>query len=410
MQGEELMRRVILVCLVAVLATGACIAGAAADTARIGDLIVTVDGTIKPSKLPRQGEAPIRLEVSGTIKTADDTHPPALRTLLLSFDRHGRLNTTGLPTCTVGKLRDTLTAQAEKVCGDALVGRGRVSADIALPEQAPFGANGPLLIFNGAPQGGKQVLIFHVHAFVPAPTTFVTTAVISRSAGTYGTKALVQIPSIVSGQGSLTAFTATLGKSWTYQGRKESLLLAGCPAGSLHARGEFTFADGSKLSGKVLEPCTPATYERKLQRTLLVSPAAGEVTRQSYREAVEPICKTNTEANERILGDVRGEVKTGKLKKAAAQFKAAAAELQATADQIKVVPRPSADQSRLSRWLTKVEFEATLFDAVATKLKAGDKAEAQRMVGKLTVNANAANVIVLPFEFEYCRLETSRFI
>ncbi|TMK57455.1 MAG: hypothetical protein E6G51_06760 [Actinobacteria bacterium] len=252
------MRHAIAVLLASALVLGGVlIAAAGAETVRIDNLVFTVDGGITPTKLPKKGEAPITLEVSGTIKNEDGTHPPALKTLLLEFDKHGRLNTTGLPTCTVGKLQNTLTAQAKSVCGKALIGSGRVSADIALPEQPPFGASGPLLIFNGAPKGGKQVMIFHVHAHVPAPTTFVTTAVISKTKGKYGTAALIQIPNIVSGQGSLTAFRAKLHKTWTYKGKKQSLLLAGCPFGSLYARGEFAFADGTKGSGNVIRPCTP---------------------------------------------------------------------------------------------------------------------------------------------------------
>ncbi|HEV2857834.1 MAG TPA: hypothetical protein VGW80_05450 [Solirubrobacterales bacterium] len=252
------MRRALVVLLFATLFGAGLIVSAGADTVKINGLVFTVDGGVTPKKLPRKGEAPISLQVSGTITKEDGTHPPALKTLLLEFDRHGRLNTKGLPTCTVSKLQNTLTAQARSVCGKALVGSGRVSADIALPEQAPFGASGPLLIFNGAPKGGHQVLIFHVHAHVPAPTTFVTTAVISKGKGKYGTAALVQIPSIVHGQGSLTAFQATLHKTWTYKGKKQSLLLASCPTGSLYARGEFAFADGTKGSGTVVRPCTPS--------------------------------------------------------------------------------------------------------------------------------------------------------
>lgn len=252
------MRRALAVLLVAVLFGGALIVSAGADTVKINGLVFTVDGGVTPKKLPRKGEAPISLTVDGTIQREDGTHPPALNTLLLEFDRHGRLDTNGLPTCTVGKLQNTLTAQAKSVCGKALVGTGRVSADIALPEQEPFGASGPLLIFNGKPKGGHQVLIFHVHAHVPAPTTFVTTAVISKGIGKYGTAALVQIPSIVHGQGSLTAFKATLHKTWTYKGKKQSLLYASCSSGSLYARGEFAFADGTTGSGSVVRPCTPS--------------------------------------------------------------------------------------------------------------------------------------------------------
>jgi len=136
---------------------------------------------------------------------------------------------------------------------------------------------------------------------------------------------------------------------------------------------------------------------------------AAEVTRASYREAVEPICKRNTEANERILDGVRAEVRAGKLKPAALQFAKAARELKKTIVQIKAVPRPPADRARLSRWLGKVELEAQLFEAVGAKLRKGEKVEAERMVVKLTTNANRANGIVIAFEFTYCRLEPARF-
>jgi hypothetical protein len=228
-----------------------------ADTVRVGNLIITVDGGITPKKLPKKTPAPITLKLSGSIATNDGAHPPALKTLDLEFDRHGSLNTKGLPTCTVGKLQSTLTAQAKAICGDSLVGTGTVSAEIAFPEQAPFGASGPLLIFNGAPKGGKQVLIFHVHANVPAPTTFVTTALISKQGGKYGTRAEVAIPTITGGQGSLTSFKATLHKTWTYKGQKQSLLLASCPSGTLYAHGDFAFVDGTRASGDVVRPCTP---------------------------------------------------------------------------------------------------------------------------------------------------------
>jgi hypothetical protein len=253
------MRRLLLLAIAAALLVGAAVAVAAgpSETFKVGDLEVTVEGGITPTKLPKKTKAPITLTVGGSIKTVDGSHPSALKSLQLEFDKAGELNTTGLATCTVGKLVSTLTAQAKQLCGKALVGSGSVTAEIAFPEQAPFSASGPLLIFNGKPQGGNQVLIFHVHANVPAPTTFVTTAVISKQGGRFGTKAEVTIPTITSGQGSLTGFKARLGKTWNYKGKKESLLLASCPTGSLHARGEFVFADGTKGSGEVVRACTP---------------------------------------------------------------------------------------------------------------------------------------------------------
>jgi hypothetical protein len=136
---------------------------------------------------------------------------------------------------------------------------------------------------------------------------------------------------------------------------------------------------------------------------------AGEVTRDAYREAVEPICKTDTQANERIFAGVRQEVRQGKLKPAAVKFSKAAAALRAAIAQIQKVPAPAADAARLSKWLGKVSNEAGYFEAVAKKLRAGDKAGAEHLVNKLTTEAAAANNVVIPFEFHYCRLEPSRF-
>jgi hypothetical protein len=137
--------------------------------------------------------------------------------------------------------------------------------------------------------------------------------------------------------------------------------------------------------------------------------AAEETTRDSYREEAEPICKRNTEANERILKGVRAEVKAGKLKSAAKQFAKAAMALEGTVGELKALPRPAADTARLGRWLATVEEEAGYFKRVSSLLKAGKKSQAQKMVVRLTSNAQKANNMVIVFEFHYCRLEPSRF-
>jgi hypothetical protein len=137
--------------------------------------------------------------------------------------------------------------------------------------------------------------------------------------------------------------------------------------------------------------------------------SAAEITRSSYREAAEPICKADTQANERILAGVKNEVRAGKLKPAAAQFTKAARALKSAIGQLQAVPAPAADSARLSKWLGKVSNEAGYFEALARKLRAGDKAGAQKLVVKLTNEANAANNVVIPFEFNYCRLDPSRF-
>ncbi|HEX6230048.1 MAG TPA: hypothetical protein VFZ41_11375 [Solirubrobacterales bacterium] len=197
------------------------------------------------------------LQAKSTIRTADGTHPPAAKTLSLEFDKHASIHTTGLPTCSVGRLLNTLTAQARSICRKALVGTGRAGAEILFPEQPPFFASGKMLIFNGRPKGGRKVLIFHVYARVPAPTTFVTTAVISKASGIYGTRTEIRIPTIVAGQGSLTFADLQIGKAWAHRGKRQNLLLATCPTGRFITRGDLSFVDGSRMKGKVIRSCTP---------------------------------------------------------------------------------------------------------------------------------------------------------
>lgn len=136
---------------------------------------------------------------------------------------------------------------------------------------------------------------------------------------------------------------------------------------------------------------------------------AAEVSRDEYKASVEPICKKNTQANERILSGVKKEVQQGKLKTAAAKFTKASTELTKTVRELKKVPQPVADKSRLSSWFGLIEVEAELFAMAGKKLKAGDKAGAEHIVTKLTQNANKANLQVLPFGFTYCRLEPAKF-
>lgn len=148
-----------------------------------------------------------------------------------------------------------------------------------------------------------------------------------------------------------------------------------------------------------------------LAMTMLALPVAqaNDDERVAYKEAVEPICKANTQANERILKGARGKVRAGKLKAAGSQFARAATALRKAQKELKAVPQPPEDQAKLAKWLKYVEEEANLFQRTAKKLNAGDKNGALAMVIKLEHNANLANNQVLGFEFRYCRFEPSKF-
>jgi hypothetical protein len=137
--------------------------------------------------------------------------------------------------------------------------------------------------------------------------------------------------------------------------------------------------------------------------------SAAEITPDEYKAQVEPICKTNSKANETILKPVRKLVKQGKLKQAAARFTQASSALKKTLTQLKAVPQPTADEAKLGKWLGYIKTEADLFAQAAKKLKAGKKGAAQKVVNKLTSTANQANATVLSYEFRFCRLNPSKY-
>ena len=231
--------------------------GAFAQTVRAGRLVVTFSGGFTPHKLPANSPGAITLSARSTIGTADGSHLPALRELSLKFDKHTGVYTKGLPVCTRHRIENTTTKAAKKACGNALVGTGKAGAEIEFPEQPPFFAQAPILIFNAPPKHGNAVFIFHAYAYVPAPTTFITTAEIDKVNGRYGTDVKLKVPSIVHGQGSLSFAEVSIHRTWTYQGEERTLLYGSCPTGHFFVRGDLLFDNNFKMSGKVVRSCTP---------------------------------------------------------------------------------------------------------------------------------------------------------
>jgi hypothetical protein len=141
-----------------------------------------------------------------------------------------------------------------------------------------------------------------------------------------------------------------------------------------------------------------------------VPSSAAEATPESFKEAVEPICKTNREANAKVLDGASKNVREGKLKKASAQLFAAAKALKLARARMLKVPKPAEDEAQLTRWLNGIKTEVQLFEAAARKLANGEKNAATKMVIRLKNNATKTNNIVLDYEFRYCRINPTEFI
>ena len=225
---------------------------------RAGNLFLVDDGGISPSKLPRHRQAPISAHIDAEIGTTDGSHPPAVEALNIDFDKSIQVNAKGLPTCKQGQLEATPTVAAKKACPDAIVGSGEGEVEVAFPEQAPFAAKGPVVLFNGGVRGGTTVLFVHACVPVPAPTAVVVRVEISHiNRGHYGVHTVAQIPRIAGGAGSVTKFRIAIDRKFTYKGKEESYLTASCPTGIYYTEGHILFAGGAVLQGTHLLPCTP---------------------------------------------------------------------------------------------------------------------------------------------------------
>jgi hypothetical protein len=239
-----------------------CLVGAGAAEAiklRIGNIVISGDGGFTPTTLPKHENAPIKLYGHAKFGTVDGTRPSPLRRLVLEFDKHGAVETRGLPKCTQAKLVATTTATARRNCRGAIVGKGFGTALVELPEQRGIKASSPLTLFNGPRIHGNPSVLGHAHLDYPAPTTYIVPIEIEKiSNGRYGFRTVADFPRIANDYGSPLYGRLTIGREWQYRGKTLSYANAHCADGRLQANAQFTFKDGSFVQGTVFKPCKVA--------------------------------------------------------------------------------------------------------------------------------------------------------
>lgn len=240
-----------------VAAVGIAVADEPPTIVRAGSMVLKIDGGVTPKALPKRELAPVSIHGGGELSTVDGTHPPALREAVLDTDRDIVVDVTGLPTCGINQLRARAPKEAKAVCGEAIIGRGSTTVEVAFPDQRPFDSTGPLILFNGGERNGVVTMLAYAYVSVPAPTAVVATAKLIRvNKGPYGLHPVIDVPVIAGGSGSVVAANLEIGRAYAYKGQRRSVLAGRCPDGRIQARGTFKYSDGTSMSGAILRSCT----------------------------------------------------------------------------------------------------------------------------------------------------------
>jgi hypothetical protein len=235
---------------------------ATAATIQDGGLRITVLSQVQPYKLPRKGTAPIAVFVGGSLKNAEGGIPPQLNKLTVKVNRHGLLQSKGLPFCGVDQIQPASTERALEACGDAVIGSGQFWAHIVLAGQEPYPTHGRLLIFNGKKKG-HPALLAHIYTSNPFNASFVVSFSIKKiSQGPYGTELKASFPESLGSWGYVDRIKLTLKRKYRFQGKELSYFNAGCPAPGNASRTvfplayvTFSFAGRPDMGAKVNKAC-----------------------------------------------------------------------------------------------------------------------------------------------------------
>lgn len=233
---------------------------ATAATVQSEGLRITALAQLKPYKLPRDKPAPIAVFIAGHLQSTTGGVPPQLQRLKIEVNRHGLLQSKGLPVCQIPEVQPASTQRALINCEDALIGSGQFWANIVLPDQGAYRTQGRLLVFNGR-EKGKPVILAHIYTDHPFNTSFVIPFAMKHiSKGPYGTELSASLPEALGSWGYLDRIKLTLKRKYTYRGKHLSYFNAACPAIKGAKRASFPLALASFYFAK--RPSMSATVNK----------------------------------------------------------------------------------------------------------------------------------------------------
>jgi hypothetical protein len=234
---------------------------AGAERARDENVEVFLRGGISPKTLPRDHRAPVGVRLIGGVHTSDGSPIPRVNWIRLELAYRGQLFRHGLAVCPQVRLQSTDNRQAMNACGGALVGRGKLYAEIFVPNQDPFGVHAHLLAFNGQTKKGHPAVLVHAYTSNP-PVSFIIPFTVHHKKGAFRTVLVTTIRRSVGPWPHVANFQIMVQRSFGWRGKKRSYLSASCPAppgfteGFLSfARATYTFTGGRQLTTESVRSC-----------------------------------------------------------------------------------------------------------------------------------------------------------
>lgn len=253
MPPRRLRRALPVLAILVVCAVGAAVAGATA-LVETREVRLKVNAAFQPRDLPVKSFAPVRFSGSLEVSKPGGGQPPALAQVVLDFDRDGRLDVAGLPTCAPESVAQASTEEARQICQAAIVGTGKLEALVALPVSGNLVPTSSLLtLFNGPRLEGKPTVVVHARITVPTTQTYAFTVPIEKRRGEFRYRATADIPPLAGGLAAITKLSVTVGRRYEAGGKQRSYVAARCSDHILRSHGAFTFANGLTIEGVGLE-------------------------------------------------------------------------------------------------------------------------------------------------------------
>jgi hypothetical protein len=218
------------------------------------DIRIKADGSFQPRELPHKKFAPIEFQGFIDISSRSGQRPATLQRAVVDFDRDGKLDADGLPTCAPEKVAAASTEEARDICRGAIVGTGKVEALVYL-DSGVVPTSAPLTIFNGPPSNGNPTVVLHARTTTPATQTYAILVPIERHRGYFRYRATLDLPPIAGGLGVLTRIKVNVGRRFKVDGQPRSYVSAHCSDGILQTQARLDFGGNAIVEGAVEKFC-----------------------------------------------------------------------------------------------------------------------------------------------------------